>query len=133
MTVAAIVEAIRTRLVAARPTGLRLVLDNAPDPADVSSGNYATAAVQVDNTVQVSMPPRYRVTGALIVNVYVSAGSGDAVLHAHCDTIAAAFRGGAIASPMVTFQPSPTVTGSVQRADGWGGRTLRIPFRADFT
>jgi hypothetical protein len=34
---------------------------------------------------------------------------------------------------MVAFQPSPTVTGSVQRADGWGGRTLRIPFRADFT
>lgn len=132
MTAAPIVEAIRQRLAAAMPSTLRLVIDNAPEATGVT-GDYATAAVQIDNTTQVSMPPRYRMTGALIVNVYVAAGSGDAVLHAHCDTIAAAFRGGAIASPIVTFQPAPTITGSVQRADGWGGRTLRIPFRADFT
>ena len=131
MTVAAIITAIRDRLIAAMPTGLRLVIDNAPDHPEPSS--YATAAVQIDNTVQVSMPPRYRVTGALIVNVYMPAGSGDAALNAHCDTIAAAFRGGDIASPMVAFRPAPTVTGAMQRADGWAARTVRIPFRADFT
>lgn len=131
MTVAAIIESVRIRLANSMPAGLRLVFDNAPDAAE--QGNYATASVQIDNTVQVSMPPRYRVTGALIVNIYVPAGSGDAALHAHCDTIAAAFRGSDIASPMVAFRPAPTVTGSAQRADGWGSRTLRIPFRADFT
>jgi hypothetical protein len=131
MTVAAIITAIRDRLTTAMPSTLRLVIDNAPDQAEVSS--YATAAIQIDNTVQVSMPPRYRVTGALIVNVTMPAGSGDAAVNAHCDTIAAAFRGGDIASPMVAFRPAPTVTGAIQRADGWAARTVRIPFRADFT
>ena len=128
----AIATAIRDRLLGAIPAGMRHVQDNGPDP----NGGTAniTSAIQVDNTTQVSMgPPRYRMTGALIVTVYTQAGSGDSELRASCGSIAAAFRGGAIASPMVTFSPSPTVTGSVQRADGVGGLTLRIPFRADFT
>lgn len=131
MTVAAIIEAVRVKLVAAMPTGMRLVFDNSPDQANAAS--YATAAIQIDNTVQVSMPPRYRVTGAAIVTVYVRAGTGDAVVNGHCDAITAHFRGASIASPMVAFRPAPTVTGSAQRADGWAARVIRIPFRADFT
>lgn len=130
MTVSAIIEAVRAKLVAAMPTGLRLVLENGPDQATAST--YATAAIQIDNTLQVSMPPRYRVTGAVVVIVYVPAATGDAAMNAHCDAIAADFRGSDIVTPMVSFRPSPTVTGAAQRADGWAARTIRIPFRADF-
>ena len=131
MSESAIIEAVRVKLLASLPTGLRVVFDNAPDNA-TDAASWCQCFIQVDNTVQISMPPRYRMTGAAIVNVYVAASSGDKTLNGHCEAIADSFRGASITSPMVAFRPSPTITGSAQRAEGWASRTIRIPFRADF-
>lgn len=131
MTSAGIIEAIRAKLQTVAPASIRVLWDNAPD--DPTVANWWQCFIQVDSTSQVSMPPIYRMTGTAIVNVYAPAASGDKLINDQCDAILASFRGSAILSPDVQFRPAPSISGSAQRADGIASRTVRIPFRADFS
>jgi len=133
MSQAAILQAIRERFdtEVATPNSLRVVYDNAPEPP-AQTPLWCRFSIQVDDTQQVSMGSRrFRTFGSATAHLFSPIAKGDAQVNALADSVVAAFRGVALADPMLTFAPSPGVIGTADRDEAWCRRTVRIPFRAD--
>lgn len=133
MTDSAILEAIRERfdVQVATPNSLRVIYDNAPEPAAIVS-SWCRFSVQVDSATQISMGQvRYRLTGSATAILFCPIAKGDGAVLTLADAVIAAFRGVSIASPDITFAPAPSVIGTADRDEAWCKRTVRIPFRAD--
>jgi hypothetical protein len=132
MTLAAIVEAVRTRFVdeVATPLSLPVVHDNAPEPT--KAARWARVSVETDMPVQASLgdPVRYRVTGRLVVNLFARLEAGDAVMVEVLDAMTTAFRGVALPDPDIHFRP-PGFVGVPARSESWFQRTARVDFFAD--
>lgn len=135
MSQAAIVQAIRDRfdIEFATPNSVQVIHDNTQEPADREQ-ERCRFTVQIDSNQQVSMGVRrYRATGVATAYLTTPSGKadGDARLMELADLVITAFRGQRIASPDITFTPSPGVVGLAEQDEALCKRTVRIPFRAD--
>lgn len=134
MSLAAIITAVRDRFdtEVAVPQSLRVIHDNAPEPSGIVQ-SWCRFSVQIDGTNQVSMGQvRHRSVGAATALLFTPIGKGDKEkLLDVADAAIAAFQGQRIASPDITFTPSPSILGVSEQDEAWCRCTVRIPFRAD--
>ena len=133
MSQAAIIQAVRDRFdtLVATPNTLRVIHDNAPEPASRVQ-SWCRFSVSTNAPEQVSMGQvRYRVTGSATALLFSPIAKGDATVLALADLVIAAYRGAKIASPDITFTPPPGVIGVAEQDEAWCRRTVEIPFRAD--
>lgn len=136
MSFAAVAEAIRERFRTQVSTPQSLPVVQANAPASAATARWCQLTVEFQNTQQISTGSpghrRYRITGRVALNLFERLGAGDGAMLGLMDAITTAFRGVALADPLVVFG-APTLLGASVKDEAGGHWRMpaQIPFRAD--